>query len=194
MRCYLGWLLLLLMSCQATDIPSPRPHQYPRITFPEGGYQVYNNDECPFVMEVPTFSEVVKKEYLFGDIEASPCWFDITVSSLTATIHCSYYKIDPDQRLDKLINDAFTMASKHNIKASYREEFEIKTQEAAGMIFKINGPVATPYQFYVTDSTQHFFRGSLYFDERVDPDSIAPVITFLEGEVDHMLRSLTWEG
>ena len=84
-------------------------------------------------------------------------------------------------------------ASKHNIKASYREEFEIKTREASGMIFKINGPVATPYQFYISDSTNHFFRGSLYFDAKVDYDSIAPVVTFLEKEVDHMLRSLVWE-
>jgi len=194
MRYNLGWLLLLLISCQASDIPTPRPHQYPRLTFPERAYKIYENEECPFVIEVPSFSEVIKKEYLFGEIEASPCWFDISVFPFAATIHCSYYQIDPSQRLDKLINDAFTMASKHNIKASYREEFEIKTKDAAGMIFKIDGPVATPYQFYVTDSTQHFFRGSLYFDRRVEPDSIAPVITFLEEEVDHMLKSLRWKS
>ncbi len=190
---YVGCLLLLVMSCQVSDVPSPRPHQYPRLTFPEREYKIYKNEECPFTMEVPSASEVVKKEYLFGEIEASPCWFDISISSLAATVHCSYYKINQDQRLDKLINDAFTMASKHNIKASYREEFEIKTREASGMIFKINGPVATPYQFYISDSTNHFFRGSLYFDAKVDYDSIAPVVTFLEKEVDHMLRSLVWK-
>ena len=190
---YVGCLLLLVMSCQVSDVPSPRPHQYPRLKFPEREYKIYKNEECPFTMEVPSASEVVKKEYLFGEIEASPCWFDISISSLAATVHCSYYKINQDQRLDKLINDAFTMASKHNIKASYREEFEIKTREASGMIFKINGPVATPYQFYISDSTNHFFRGSLYFDAKVDYDSIAPVVTFLEKEVDHMLRSLVWE-
>ena len=190
---YVGCLLLLVMSCQVSDVPSPRPHQYPRLKFPEREYKIYKNEECPFTMEVPSASEVVKKEYLFGEIEASPCWFDISISSLAATVHCSYYKINQDQRLDKLINDAFTMASKHNIKASYREEFEIKTREASGMIFKINGPVATPYQFYISDSTNHFFRGSLYFDAKVDYDSIAPVVTFLEKEVDHMLRSLVWK-
>jgi len=142
--------------------------------------------------EIPKQASIIRKEYLFDEIEASPCWFDISITELDATIHCSYYSIDAEQRLDKLINDAFTMASKHNIKASYREEFEVKTKDAAGMIFKINGPVATPYQFYITDSIDHFFRGSLYFNQRVDPDSIAPVITYLEEDIDHMLTTLRW--
>jgi len=193
MRVLVGVMVLLLAACQSSDAPTPRPHQYPRLTFPERAYKTYQNKECPFTAEIPKLSKVVQKEYLFGEIEASPCWFDIAIEPLDATVHCSYYKIDKDQRLDQLINDAYTMASKHNIKASYREEFEIQTKQAAGMVFKINGPVATPYQFYITDSTNHFFRGSLYFDNKVDADSIAPVITYLEEEVDHMLRSLKWK-
>jgi len=192
MRMVISLMLVLLVSCQSADVPTPRPHQYPRLSFPDKTYKIYESDECPFTTEIPASSSVIKKEYLFGEIEASPCWFDVSIEPLDATIHCSYFKIEKDQRLDKLINDAYTMASKHNLKASYREEFEIKTTQAAGLIFKINGPVATPYQFYITDSTQHFFRGSLYFDKQVDFDSIAPVISYLEEEVDHMLRTLQW--
>lgn len=193
MRMIWAIMILGLLACESAQVPTPRPHQFPRLDLPDRGYKIYEGEDCPFTIEVPQVAEVIKKEYLFGEIEASPCWFDVAVTPLNATIHCSYYKIDKDQRLDKLVDDAYTMASKHNQKASFREEYEIKTKEASGMIFKINGPVATPYQFYVTDSVRHFFRGSLYFDKKVDADSIAPVITYIEDDVDYMLRSLSWQ-
>lgn len=185
--------ILIISSCGKDRIAQPRPHQYPRITYPAQEYKSYVNDECPFVLDIPTYAKTTKKKLLFDEVAADPCWFDISLEQLNATIHCSYYPISKNNTLDKLVNDAFTMASKHNVKASFREEYVIKNKAGhSGLMFKINGPVATPFQFYMTDSTRHFLRGSLYFDERVNQDSISPIVDFIEEDLDVMLNSLEW--
>jgi len=122
-----------------------------------------------------------------------PCWFDIVNKDLGVIIHCSYYEMDAVNTFDKLREDAYTMASKHNIKASYRDEIQIETKQGSkGILFKIEGQVATPYQFYITDEKDHFLRGSLYFKERVEVDSVAPVIDFLREDINKIVGSVAW--
>jgi gliding motility-associated lipoprotein GldD len=60
------------------------------------------------------------------------------------------------------------------------------------MLFKIEGPVASPYQFYITDGKSHFLRGSLYFDQKVNFDSLRPVIEFLKTDIEHLMASVKW--
>ncbi len=51
-----------------------------------------------------------------------PCWFDIQIPELNATLHCSYYHATTQKDLSSLINDAFTIAGKHNTRvANYRK-------------------------------------------------------------------------
>lgn len=193
MRYIIIALIIIMTSCGKERIAQPRPHQYPKITYPIQSYTSYENDECPFIMDIPAYAKAEKKKLLFDEVEADPCWFDVSLEALNATIHCSYYPISEKNKLEKLINDAFTMASKHNVKASFREEYVIKNKAGyAGLMFKINGPVATPFQFYMTDSISHFLRGSLYFDQQVNQDSIAPTVDFIEEDLDVMLNSLEW--
>lgn len=188
-----GLLLFLLLSCQPTNPSVPRPHQYPKIEYPEKKYSSFSPEACPFQMELPSYTTIVKKDLLFDEIEANPCWFDINMPIFDAAVHCSYYPIGKEHSLDKLINDAFTMASKHNVKATFREEFVIKNQYGGGgLIFKINGPVATPYQFYLTDSTNHFLRGSLYFNSHINIDSLAPVASYIQDDIDQIINSIRW--
>ena len=52
--------------------------------------------------------------------------------------------------------------------------------------------MATPLQFYITDSTQHFMRGSLYFNHRPNPDSTAPVLDRMEADVRKLMETLRW--
>ncbi|MBK8548048.1 MAG: hypothetical protein IPL63_11950 [Saprospiraceae bacterium] len=91
------------------------------------------------------------------------------IDTLLASVHCNYVEISKENTLDKLVNDAFTIAGKHNIKANGRTESIIKNDNGVkGLFFDIDGPVAMPVQFYLTDNTKHFFRGSLYFNAKVN--------------------------
>ena len=63
------------------------------------------------------------------------------------------------------------------------------------MTFDVDGPVASPIQFYLTDSLQqqHFIRGAFYFNSRAEPDSLAPVLSFIKEDIQVMLQSFQWE-
>ncbi len=186
-------LLFICQSCVQEQIPTPKPRQYPRINYPVGEWQEFSEAACPFVFDIPSYNRVVLNDMRKDKEQDHPCWFDIINDELGATIHCSYYEIDDVNTIDKLREDAYTMASKHNIKASYRDEIAIQTQQGSkGILFKIEGPVATPYQFYITDEKEHFLRGSLYFTERIDVDSVAPVVDFLREDINKIVGSIQW--
>ena len=180
-------------SCQE-EIITPKSRMYPRIHFPVKNYQAYKNNDCPFTFEYPTYGNIRKDSTFFQDKVMSDCWFDIRVDSLNTSLHCNYVEISGENTIDKLVNDAFTIASKHNIKANARMESIIENEYGVtGLFFDIEGPVAMPVQFYVTDSTRHFFRGSLYFNAKVNPDSTAPVLKFIREDIEHLLETFQWK-
>jgi gliding motility-associated lipoprotein GldD len=63
-----------------------------------------------------------------------------------------------------------------------------------GIVYEINGmSAASPYQFYLTDSTRHWLRGSLYFDAIPNNDSLAPVIDFVKTDIQHLFETIRWK-
>ena len=47
--------------------------------------------------------------------------------------------------------------------------------------------------FYLTDSTDHFLYGALYFRCRPNADSLAPVTARLREDIRHFAGTLSWE-
>jgi gliding motility-associated lipoprotein GldD len=97
-------------------------------------------------------------------------------------------------QLDTLIRDAYTFANNHNNRASSIVDSVFQNKQGVeGIFFTIGGEVATPYQFFVTDSTRHFFRGALYYDTTPNQDSLAPVNAFLLEDIKHILNTFSWK-
>lgn len=164
---------------------APRPKGYFRIDFPEKSYKQYDG-ECPFRFEIPTYSFLIKEE-------KSDCWFNIYFPKYNATIYMTYRTVDND--IDTLLNDAHDFAYKHTVKADAIEEniFEKDSSQVYGCLYNIKGNVASQVQFYMTDSTTHFMRGSLYFDSRPNKDSLAPVVDFIRNDIEHFMESFEWK-
>lgn len=192
-----GWMLLsmvvLLVACEE-PLQVPKPRAYPKVVYPEKAYKVAEQTYCTFSFEQPTYAVLERDSTFFEEKAGSDCWFNLTVPQLDATIHCSYYPVTSRSRFDELINDAFEMANKHNIKANYIEEIPFGSPERRvyGMVYNIDGPTASSYQFYATDSTRHFLRGALYFRTQSRPDSLAPVVAFMKEDVNRLLATLQW--
>ncbi len=187
-------VLIFLSACTKGREAVPRSHQYPRLFLEASVYHKVSPLDCPFDFEIPKQSRLTKTDSRFADEGKHICWFDILWKDLGATLHCSYSEVNEESRLNKLIDDAFELASKHNVKALYRDETSIENGFGLkGLIFDISGPVASPFQFYITDEKQHFLRGSLYFNSKVDRDSLAPVLALLKKDVDHLLATLKFQ-
>lgn len=189
-------ILLNITSCSDDkSIKIPKPRMYPRIYYPVNtNYSTFDTTFCSFVFKYPAYSKISQDTFKLNDKPQHPCWFNIDFTSLNATLHCSYYKITNEKSLSALIDDAFEIAGKHNIKANYRKENIIENENGIkGIMFDIDGPVASPTQFFLTDEKNHFFRASLYFNSKVNPDSTAPVLQFLKPELDSIITSFKWK-
>lgn len=188
-------LVICFVACGGSDVYTPKPRVYPKINYPDRDYISFNQEDCPFTMPVPDYFRFQKDESFFKDNEKADCWFDLYSPDLNSYIYFSYVKVEDRKHFDQLVKDAFELADKHNVKASYRDEitFSTKQENVSGIIFEISGPVATPVQFFLTDSTQHFLRGSLYFKAKVNRDSILPVYQFVKTDLDSMLSGFTWQ-
>ncbi len=187
-------LFLSLTGC-TESVPTPKPRAYPRVIYPKRAYVPFQSGGCPFTFDMPAYAEIEQDVSFFDEGPKSSCWFTLHVRSLNAQLHCSYYPIHSRARFDELVQDAFTMALKHNIKANCIEEIPIhRTAERVhGVVFALEGPTASSYQFFLTDSTQHFLRGALYFKTQARPDSLAPVVAFVREDIDRLVETLRWQ-
>lgn len=186
--------LLLLASC-SEEVAVPKPRAYPRVIYPEKAYKPFEQTSCGFTFEQPVYAIVQRDTSFFGKKPDNDCWFNLVVPSLNAQIYCSYYPITSPKRFDELVQDAFEMTQKHNIKASYIDEIPVhrNADHVHGIVFNLEGPAASSYQFFLTDSTKNFLRGALYFNTQTRPDSLAPVIEFMKKDLDHLVSTLKWQ-
>ncbi len=190
---FLVWIIFCGTSCDSTPT-LPKPRAYPKVDLPQKSYQDFELEHCPMDFRYPTYAQIIKDELFFDESLENDCWFDISVPKLGAKIHCSYYPINSTYEYDKLLDDAFKLAGKHTIKADYIDEIPIRNKYGtSGFLFALSGPVASPYQFFLTDTTQHFIRGALYFHTQSRPDSLAPVIEFMSEDIDSLLMSFSWK-
>jgi gliding motility-associated lipoprotein GldD len=176
---------LLLVSCG--NEPKPLPRGYFRIDLPEKTY--LTSEKIPgLTFEAPSYSRVE----LLHQNSSDSSWFNLAFPAFNARLHCTYRAISGD--FDKLLGDAHNMAYSHEVKARSIEKSRIHRDSAHvhGMVFDLRGEVASPLQFFATDSNRHFLRGSLYFNNRPNPDSIAPVLAYIREDVIHLLNSLEW--
>ncbi len=187
------FVMVMLTACGET-LQVPKPRTYPRVIFPEKTYNTFSEGYCDFSFDYPQYSQVIRDTLFFGEKPANDCWLDIEFPDFNGYLHCTYYPLVERGDLDKLIKDEFKMSDKHLARADYIDELPIdKGNGTSGMIFEIEGSVASNLQFYLTDSENHFLRGALYFKTKARPDSIAPVYDFIKEDVSRMIASLEWK-
>jgi len=185
-------VIIMITACGET-LQVPKPRTYPRIEFPEKAYTTFDQGFCDFTFDYPTYAEVIRDSLFFGERPADDCWLDIHFPNFNGYIHCTYYPLQKAEDLDNLIRDEFKMSDKHQAKAEFIDELPIdKGNGTKGMIFEIEGAVASNLQFYLTDEEDHFLRGSLYFKTKARPDSIAPVYNFIKDDISKLIGSLEW--
>ncbi|MDD4085718.1 MAG: gliding motility lipoprotein GldD [Bacteroidales bacterium] len=186
------WLLIslalfLFASCESDFAPKPRG--FFRIDVPAKAYSLI--DTIPaYQFELPDYAA------LYPDDESpwEKNWITIDYPQFKGSLHISYKSID--NNLPVYLEDMHTMLMKHLPKASAIQDSLIinPDRKVYGLLFRVQGKsVASPLQFYLTDSTRHFLRGALYFNIRPNNDSLKPVINFLHKDVDHFIETLNWK-
>lgn len=180
-------LLLTVFLTACSEDPVPKPHGYFRIDLPEQAYTAWT-DSATFSAEVPNYAKVGIRS-----TKDHARWFDIRFRGQRATMHLTWSPVQGD--LQDLIEDAHMFKSTHQVKAAKIKSERIlrDSTRVFGTMFDIEGDVASPFVFYITDSTANFMYGSLYFDNRPNADSLAPVTARLREDLRHLLATLRWQ-
>ncbi len=167
--------------------PKALDYGYFRIDLPEAKYHAFDGN-LPYTFELSDYAKVTP-------IDEEPYWLNIDYQDWNATVHCSYKSLKTNN-LNKAIEDARTLVYKHTIRADAisEEYFENAAERTFGVLYNIEGNAASSLQFFMTDSVNHFVRGSLYFNNVPNADSIAPVNAFIAEDVRHLMETLRWKS
>lgn len=191
------FLFIFLLSFSGCQEPSftPKPRAYPKVEYPEKKYISFDEEYCSFTFQYPQYTKIQRDNKSFEESPTYSCWFDLYYPGFDSRIYFTYYPIGGAKNFEELKSDAFEMADWHNKKANYIEEYLIERAEdkVFGFAFNIDGPAASPFQFYLTDSTEHFLRGSIYFNTKTQTDSLAPVIDFVKKDAIKIIETLEWK-
>ncbi len=176
-------VVIFLFGCK--EDPYPKPYGYPRLNLPKVGYEKWSSN-CSFIFKKPNGADVEK-------VDADTCFFNLSYSSLNAKVYCSYIPVEG--QLKEIIDQEYKLREKHNqFSTSVKEKvFHNPTKNVHALLFHISGTqAATPLQFFITDSVNHFFRGTLYFNTSPNNDSLATAIDFIKNDIDTLVESFEW--
>ncbi|MBQ2540589.1 MAG: gliding motility lipoprotein GldD [Paludibacteraceae bacterium] len=192
-----GFLLLAAFaSCGRSSVPKPFGYFY--IAVPDTAYLPLSeyrakDGSCPCADFPYDFSLSRNAEVVLRTGEDEDYWINVHYPTLNADIHCSYKSVRGNLR--ELTDDAMGFVYKHVSQASAIPERVYEHPEARvwGVLFNLQGNTASPSQFFVTDSTRHFFRASIYCNCRPNADSLAPIYNYIQQDVLRMVETMQWK-
>lgn len=185
-------LLLIIVCCfSCGNDPVPKPKAFLRLEYPKQDY-IKTQTELPFIFEKNVFAKDISNIKISRDEQSHG--IDITYPSLKGTIYITYKKIK-DNNLEPYLLDAQNLTQKHSQKADEITEqpYFNKEHKVYGMFYEVGGNAASQSQFYVTDSTNHFVTGSLYFYAKPNYDSILPAADYLKKDIQHIMETIRWK-
>lgn len=188
----LSWgffILLVLVSC-STDF-KPKPKGFNRLVLPAQEYRL-SPDSLPYQFEYSKHARLLRDSSWISERH----WVEIYYPELKANIHITYKRLNNrEEFLKELLDDAYNLTSKQQIKASAIDELITTTPSGkTAVIAEIAGEVPSQFQFTMTDSSKNFLRGALYFNTKVQNDSLAPAIEFMKKETLHFINTLEWKS
>ena len=205
----LALLALLFSSCH--NDYTPKPYAYLRIDLPEHDYWLVdtlfhagdtltNTDTLVAVaLEDKTFPFTFEAneciEWTEKDAPKGERWIDLKYPQWDGVVFLTYKQLKNNEELRGQIDTSSRYLEQHYSFATGIEEqgYEDKENKVYGTVYYLKGSkVASTCQFWLTDSTNHFLRGALYLNTTPNNDSLAPVIDYIQADIEHLVETLRW--
>ena len=181
-------LVFLFMACEESY--TPKPKGYNRLELPVHEY-ISLPDSLPYSFDISTAAKILRDSSGFGE----RYWIDIFYPAITANIQITYKDLKQDKKFFReLVDDSYKLTAKHQIKAYSIEESVVLTPNGkTAVIAELEGEVPSQFQFFITDSTNNFLRGALYFRTSTKNDCLAPAIEYMKMDAMHLINTLEWK-
>ncbi len=192
-KSWTSWFLigLSLATSSCSKSHQPKPKGYNRFNLPDATYLLLP-DTLPYRFEYSAHARLLKDTSWVSERH----WIEIYYPEIKANIHITYKRINNNQQLLKeFLDDAYMLTAKHQIKAYSIDETLIRTPNGKTAIMaELDGEVPSQFQFTMTDSTKNFLRGALYFNTKVQNDSLRPAIDYVKKDMMRMINTLEWRN
>ncbi len=177
---------IFLISCNDSNLP--KQSAFLRIEFPEPNYLFHNE------LNLPTDFYYNSNAAMIG--LANDSQLSIDYSNMNLSIDLSFNNLNNQQRLENNLRDFLLILDTHSKKSNgvVMREYEDKNKRKFGKIFEMKGDVASPIQFYITDSLSNFMKGSLNLKFKSKYDSIFPSIQYVKNDIIVLFESLNWRS
>ena len=179
----------LLVGCG--DDPLPKPKAELRLEYPTPKYHETEIAALPFTFEKNDFAQPISS--IKYDRNSGTIGVNVEYPSMKGTIYLTYKPVSDN--LTNLLRDAQELTQKHVSKADEIAEqvYVSPEKNTFGMFYEVGGNAASQSQFYLTDSTNHFLNGSLYFYAKPNFDSLYPAAVYLKNDIRHIMETLKWK-
>ena len=120
-------------------------------------------------------------------------WLKLEYPKLNASIDITYRKID--ENLRELLVESEKLVFKHTSRAEQisSNNYVNEREKIYGTLYDITGNAASHIQFHITDSTNHFIKGALYFKIKPNYDSILPAVNYIKNDILHLMETFKWK-
>lgn len=203
---------LLFAACGGGDY-TPKPQAYLRIDMPEHSYWLVDSlcthagdtltdgtdtmvtitGSCktfPFIFEANQCVEIKEKSAPKGEE-----WIDLVYPQWAGVVFLTYKRLNGPDDLRGQIDTSSRLVEKHYKFSSGVDEQSFDSDDGTvhAVTWHLKGSkVASTFQFYATDSVRHFLRGALYVDRTPNNDSLAPVLEYMQEDIEHLVETLRW--
>lgn len=183
------YIFLLLISLSSCIDYTPKPRGYFRIDLPDPQYTLLPDNKLPYSFELSnqTIVELPPATKAEG-------WINLFYPSLQAKIYCSYLPVTPTS-YKEVESESRSLAQRQARESDIVENTYIDDENKVyATLFEIEGNAASPVQFFITDSAMHFFRGALYFETKLNTDSLMPAIDYVTYDIIHLIETFYWKN
>lgn len=199
--------IILFTSCQDSRTYAYRPTSYPRIEIEAPIYKRSKFDKYPLSFQLPQYIDIDSTLQDNGSLK----FINIRFYKFNATLYLTYTSCAKDS-IDVMVAKSEHIVSKMQVTADDIIESTIDSRTAVaygksyglngreidinnrGAIYTITGDVASTQQFFITDGESNFLRGSLYFDNIINQDSLTYVIDRVTDDVDRIILTTQWKN
>jgi len=172
-----------MMACSS---PSSQQKGAVDMEFPKAEY-ASSTDSLPFTFDLSKQAKLTWQKNKPGEY-----FCNVDYPFLNARLYCTYHAITPD-KFRNFAEESRKMAYQHTAVATGISEktYANDLSHVYGILYNIQGNVATPLQVALTDSNRYFFNASLYFNMTPNADSIAPAVNYIRKDIIRIMESFT---
>lgn len=175
------FFFVFVMSCSnQTTTPKPKAFLYNEVSVPN---YVFYKSACGY-------SFFINSE---NQIDFENCNVKIKNSSLSSTLYLSSINVKDNF---SLIDSDFTKKIQENSTNAFAvnvSEYNDVENRVFAKYFSFVGNAPSNTQFYITDSTSVYLKGSLYFDSKPNYDSLLPSIYLINNDIRKMIQTFNWK-